>query len=183
VARVSYGLEPGVDAARLVESIAPVVDAGVPDPDAPDEPLFDELDVVSEGIVSEMLTFDDPPVADDRPPLDVDDDSPPVAVDEPPLAVDMPIPPTDEELELVVAVELADVPMVLRLEPPPIPMPVEVDPDTEPEVEVAAVSAWTNGEAQNRTAQASCKVVFFMMVLRMERGTPRRMSNDMLIDT
>jgi hypothetical protein len=69
----------------------------------PDEPVELELDVVSDGMVSEILTFDEPPLAEARPPL----------------AVDMPMPPTDDELEFVVALELAEVPMLLRLEPPP----------------------------------------------------------------
>ena len=79
----------------LVEPVLPV----------PAAPVLDalEFDAVSDGIVSEILTFDEPPVAEERPPL----------------AVATPRPPTDEELELVVAVEVADVPMLFRLEPPP----------------------------------------------------------------
>ncbi|WP_244197932.1 hypothetical protein [Caballeronia ptereochthonis] len=119
-----------------------------------------ELEFVSDGIVSEMLTFEEPPDADED--------------ERPPVAVDMPMPPTEEELEVVLAVEFADVPMLFRLEPPPWPMPVEVDPEIEPEEELAVVSAWASCAAQNRTAHASCKVVLFIMVLRKERGTPWR---------
>jgi hypothetical protein len=154
VARVSKALEPGVEALP-VESM-PFAEPDVPLPAAPVvEAKFDD-EFVSDGIVSEMLTFDEPPVADERPPL----------------AVATPRPPTDDEFEVVLAVEFADVPMVFRLEPPPWPMPVEVEPETEPDEELAVVSAWASGAAQNRTAHASCKMVLFIMVLRKERGTP-----------
>jgi hypothetical protein len=145
---------PGVVAARAVVSAAPLVAVGMLDPVDPADPVDDdEFEVVSEGIVNEILTFDDPPVADDLPPV----------------AVDMPIPPTDDEFELVVAVDVADVPMLFRLDPPPCPIPVDVDPDNAPEFELDDVCAWANEAAQDSSAHASCSVFFFMMVLRNER--------------
>lgn len=76
----------------------------------------------------------------------------------------------------MLAVEFADVPMLLRLDPPPWPMPVDVEPETEPDEELAVVSAWASCAAQNSTAHANCRVVLFILVLRKKRGTPQRMT-------
>jgi hypothetical protein len=118
--------------------------------------LLDEFDIVIAGIVTEMFTFDEPPVAEERPPV----------------AVALPMPPTELEFEVVEAVEFADVPMLFRLEPPPCPMPVELEPEIEPDVEFAVVSACAACAAQNRIAHARCNVVLFILILRKERGTP-----------
>jgi hypothetical protein len=108
------------------------------------------LDAVSDGMVSEMLTFDVPPVALERPPD----------------AVALPMPPTDDELELVVAEDVADVPMLFRLDPPPCPMPTDDEPEVDPDDEFAVVSACATWPTQNRTAHAICNVVLFIVVLR-----------------
>lgn len=125
---MSYGLEPGVLAALVAASVAPV--PAVP---VPFVPVLDELlDAVNDGIETEMFTFDEPPDAFD---------APPVAFERPPDATALPMPPTDDEFEFVVAEEFAEVPILFRLDPPPCPMPTDDEPDVEPELELAVVSA------------------------------------------
>jgi hypothetical protein len=104
------------------------------------------FEAVIAGIVTETLTFDDPPDA---------------------LA--LPIPPTDDEAELVLADELAEVPMLFRLDPPPWPMPTDDEPDVDPDDELAVVSACAACPMQNKTAHAIWSVVLVMMLLRKER--------------
>ena len=113
-----------------------------------------ELEFVSDGIVSEMLTFDEPPDADERASA---------------RGRRRPDAAHRRRIGTVLAVEFADVPMLFRLEPPPWPMPVDVEPETEPDEELAVVSAWASCAAQNRTAHASCKVVLFIWFSGRER--------------
>ena len=110
----------------------------VPEPEVP-------FEAVIAGMVTETFTFDDPPDA---------------------LA--LPMPPTDDEAEFVLADELAEVPMLFRLDPPPWPIPTDEEPDVDPDDELAVVSACAACPMQNSTAHASCNVVLVMMLLRKE---------------
>jgi hypothetical protein len=78
------------------------------------------------------------------------------------------MPPTEDEAEFVLADELAEVPMLLRLDPPPWPIPTDEEPDVDPDDELAVVSACAACPMQNSTAHASCNVVLVMMLLRKE---------------
>jgi hypothetical protein len=125
-------------------------------------PVPAPVDAARVGIVTDTLTFDEPPA---------DEELPPRADELPPVAFARPMPPTEDEFELVAADEVDEVPMLFRLDPPPCPMPTDEDPEVEPDDELAVVSAWAACAAQSNAAQARCKAVLFIVVLRKRKGS------------